>query len=145
MYKSVLLFSLSLFAFACSSNQSAVKDYQDDFIQFGEYGGFAGTYIEHQVLADGRVFSRANEKAKFISMESVSKESAQRIFDNYESLKIGEIQVSDPGNLTKFVKAKINGKTIKQEWGGNVQQFDLKLKAYYNGLKNTVKGKNPTQ
>lgn len=139
--KYLMLLLIAGITISCSSSKVAVKGYKDNFIQFGKYGGVAGSYSEYQILADGRVFHRKSKKSGFIQMENVHKKDAERIFTNYESFGIGDIEVLDPGNLTYFIESNLKGRTIRQEWGGMIVTFDSKLKAYYSAINKLIANK----
>ena len=129
-----------LISMGCSSSKPAAGENVDE-LRFGNYGGFAGSYIENMIHSNGKTFFKRKKKSKFVSGEAIAENEAKRIFTNFKMFGLDTLDLKDPGNLTYFIECKVDGKKHKLEWGGKSQKLDPKLQMFYDVIKNQVKKK----
>lgn len=131
----LLLASLFVFQY-CKSSKYTPEDYPDAQIVFGSGGGFAGTYKHFYLFENGQLFKNSTAKPDFEKVKKVKKSVAKQVFNNYETFKLKDYQLNDPGNMSYYIEYKKGGEQHKIQWGGNNQDVDPNIETIYKILNN---------
>jgi hypothetical protein len=153
--KLVLVFSfitLMFLLFSCKAKENYTPEtYKDEMIVFGTSGGFAGHTTSYALLSNGQFFYKAPRFENYASIKSLKKRVTKQIFNNIENLKINDLELDDPGNLTYFMEITGDKHLKKLKWGGFNQKAPETLKIYFTNLmllakqQNTVKAEPKTE
>lgn len=125
---------------SCRSTKSNIR--QDDKIVFGYYGGFAGSYDEFTLYGSGTIEHRKSLKASPNLIKGVEKKTAKQLLRSVEDLKIYDMEIHDPGNMTYFLKFIHLEKEHELKWGGG-EEVPASLKDYFSLLRKLTKDRNP--
>jgi hypothetical protein len=115
----LMLFVLGdLLYFSCSSVKSK-EDYPEDLrISFGSGGGSSGGWSGWIIDSIGNVYSWKGgvqeENTKFIY--SLNKKIMGNLWKEITDINLMGIKYQEPGNFSKYIKIKANGKTNTILW-----------------------------
>lgn len=133
-----LLYSTCLLFLACNGSKYTPVDYPDDSIIFGYSGGIANMTTEFHLLSNGNLFKKV-DKDNFESVKKVNNNDCDQLFNNVNFLDLENLQLSDPGNTTNFLRIKRTDKVHELAWGGNQRAPSAELAMFYSTLMNLVK------
>lgn len=109
---------------------ASVSEYIQDHEIFGRSvsagsgGGFSALYIEYILTRSGTLYCRESSFAlhrySFTRICSLAPEIAAGIFDYFDAIKVREIQMNEPGNMTWWVKLREGSFRHTVQWAGRV-------------------------
>lgn len=124
---------------SCKPAQFIPGDSKNNFIRFGNGGGFTGAVKAWYLTESGALYEDNGEKPSYIGM--AKKEIAKQMFAIPEIIHAKDNPYNVPGNRYFFIEYQIDGFTQKITWGGDQNH----LKAYdtwYHNLMHLVKDPN---
>jgi len=135
-----VLFGLAIMS--CSSGKKWSAKVSPPIV-FGSFGGFAGSYSEYTLHDNGDVHYRSALKGEHSVIENIDETTLSQLFQSIETLELYELEVSDPGNMTYFLKFNYKNEGHELQWGGNNVHVPDKLITYFRLLRSLTKNKNP--
>lgn len=69
----------------------------------GSGGGFAGTYKEYQLNADGKLFFHQSNVDSVLYVKTLDSSTTKKIFKQYYKLKLDSDDLDAPGNIYYYV------------------------------------------
>lgn len=131
----LIMFCLVLMLISCKSTKDVTtQQSSEETIVFGNGGGFSGRVTHYTLNSKGDFFKGINKEAKLYTYPKLEKGLVEQIFDNYDNLKLSEIEFNETGNLYKFLNVKKDGREHKLMWGDGNSNPPEKLLIYYNNL-----------
>lgn len=123
----LLLLSILFFGESCS------KKYLKGTIYMGSGGGFAGTYKEYQLNADGKLFFQQSNVDSVLFIKTLDSATTKRIFKKYYKLKLDSEDLDAPGNIYYYVGRR-EGKfrNHKVTFGNPEAGVTKNIQEYYN-------------
>ena len=139
MTKKILLF---LFIIAlhvsCSSSAKVANDPVGKRLVFGNGGGFTGIYTNYQLDENGNVYAiLADSTLK--PVKKLRKKQTRDIFAQAEKIRSTLPTFNHPGNMTWFIRYRVNGEENEYLWGDSNASFPIEIKDLYNQLNTFVK------
>jgi hypothetical protein len=134
--KQLLITCLTFILFgigACS------KKYQKGTIYMGTGGGFAGSWKEYQLNADGKLYLRKSNLDSVIYVKTMDSSATKKMFRTYKKLKIDSDNLDAPGNVYYYIGRR-EGKfrNHKVTFGNNDAGIPKDLQEYFNSFFNTI-------
>ncbi len=119
--------------FHCSTPKVLPENYDGQKIEFGSGGGFTGGVTTHTLLDNGDLYLQKPMSDTLNYLQRIEKNVATQIFSNYQTLKINELNINNPGNIYKFVTFYDGESVHKLVWSGKSEFNQLTL--FYDNLK----------
>ena len=69
----------------------------------GSGGGFAGTYKEYQLNADGKLYFQQSNIDSILYVKTLDSATTKKIFKKYYKLKLDSDDLDAPGNVYYYV------------------------------------------
>jgi len=143
MKKLLIALILTLPFLSCKTQKKIYtpETYDREIITFGSGGGFTGKIKKYSILRNGQVFRNSdspNGGDASGEMSSLDEAVVDQLFLNFTNLKLVEIQLDDPGNMTNFINYQENGNTHRIRWGGKNEEVPKSVKTYYKILNQLV-------
>jgi hypothetical protein len=88
----------------------------EDYLAFGQGGGFAGSLTTHYLLSNGQLFISEGIDGAKISEGEVSKGKAKKMLKRYQE-EIQPYHFQEPGNRYSFLEYVAADTTYEQQWG----------------------------
>ena len=130
-------------AFACKSTIPPDPNHLDK-ISFGSYGGFAGSYTEYVVLPNGKSYVKKSLRGEYSELGSLKKRDINQFNEILQNLKSEKYSISDPGNMTYFVRVHEHGKEpYELLWGGSNQTCDQRVVILHKSMSLLCKDNHP--
>ena len=135
-----LFFSLLLLPllFQCNRTAYTSADFPDDYLEFGQGGGYAGGVTTYFMLPNGQFFRNYGLKVDTTSMGQLEKKAAKNIFERFGALGLDTLQFNHPGNMYTFVKKHSQDTVLHLSWGNDPAPPAV-LKTYYQELMDATK------
>lgn len=108
-------------------------------ITFGSGGGFTGQSTFYALFKNGQLYKKKGIKEPYVELDKVDKKEAIQIFKNYEVLKIAEMEINEPGNLSYFIEYNDENGDHRLTWGGTAVKPSPDLLLFYKLLMKTTK------
>jgi len=105
-----------------------------EIIVFGNGGGFSGKVTHYTLHSNGEFFKGINKEGKFYTYPKLDEDLVAQIFENYNSLKLSELELYESGNMYKFLNVTKNGNEHKLMWGDSGSNPPNELLIYFNNL-----------
>lgn len=135
------LILISLLLSSCNSTKYTPLDYPDDTISFGTGGGIANLTTEYTLLSDGSLFKKSSTSEYELLMK-VNKNQKDQLFSNINFLNLLDVQHSDPGNMTSFLRLKIGDRKNDISWGGGNSPIPPDVQLFYQTLNTLLNTQN---
>lgn len=136
--------SLFFILIVLSTHSCTVRSFQqtldkgDDYLIFGNGGGFAGTYKSYGLDKSGRIYKNENEVWKYEG--KIPANSVEQSFQNIVQLGLLEKPQNSPGNRYYTLEYNREGKYQKWVWGNNPES-DTSLQLMYDILQALISRK----
>ncbi len=139
-YKNSKFFAIILVAMIFISGQSCSKKYLKGTIYVGSGGGFAGSWKQYQLNADGNLYFQESNKDSLVFVKSLDSAATKKIFRKYYKLKLDRDDLDAPGNIYYYV-GKRDGKfrNHKVTFGNPEAGVSKDLKNYYDEFMDKLK------
>lgn len=119
--------------FSCS------KKYQKGTLYFGSGGGFAGSYKEFQLNANGNIYFQQSGVDTVIFLKTLDSAATKKLFKKYYKLKLDSEDLDAPGNMYFYVGRR-EGKfrNHKITFGNPEAGVTSNIKDYYDDFNKVV-------
>ncbi len=115
------------------STVSCSKKYLSGTIYLGSGGGFAGSYKEYQLNANGDLFFKQNDVDSVFFIKSLDSSATKKLFKKYYKLKLDSEDLDAPGNKYFYVGRREGKFRNHKITFGNPEAGDIKpVKEFYN-------------
>lgn len=133
---STLLALLGLLALAnqCRQAKYTADNLPDEYLRFGNGGGFAGTETTYILLDNGQLFKSTMGIPEVVALKNSPRKTAKQMFETVASLGLEKLDFAHPGNTYSFIEYTDDGKTNRVTWGSRGQPVDEKIRALYEQL-----------
>ena len=112
-----LLFVLAALCWQCNRITYTAETFPtENYLAFGQGGGFAGSLTTHYLLANGQLFISEGIDGAKISAGETSKGKAKKMLKRYHE-EIQPYDFQEPGNLYSFLEYVAADTTYEQQWG----------------------------
>ena len=111
-------------------------------IVFGYFGGFAGSYTEFTIFGDGEIVFKNSLRDEGVVIRQLDQKTVKDLFEKIHNLKLYELTIYNPGNLSYFLKFNYKNKDYDLLWGGEEEAPDT-LREYFRQLSILTKDRNP--
>jgi hypothetical protein len=124
---------MALISISCS------KKYQKGTIYMGTGGGFAGSWKEYQLNADGKLFFRQSNVDSVVFIKTLDSASTKKMFRTYNKLKIDRDNLDAPGNVYYYIGRR-EGKfrNHKVTFGNPEAGMPKNLQEYFNAFFSSI-------
>jgi len=132
----MLCFVAAMLAFfgQCKHPQYSADNLPDEYLLFGNGGGFAGTETTYTLLENGQLFKSSSVAPKLTELKSCKRKLADQLIETAEDLGILQLDFAHPGNIYKFIELKDDGQARRITWGDPAHPVDEKIGALYEQL-----------
>jgi hypothetical protein len=135
----ILYFALALFSVSALSNQCKHPRYTadnlpDEYLRFGNGGGFTGVETTYTLLENGQLFKATTAAPQAVELKSCKRKTADDLLDTAEALGVLKLDFTHPGNIYKFIECTDDGQTRRITWGDSGHPVDEKIQALYDQL-----------
>jgi len=132
----MLCFAAVLLAFfgQCKHPRYTADNLPDEYLLFGNGGGFAGTETTYTLLENGQLFKSTSAAPQLVELKNCNRKLADRLIETAEDLGILQLDFVHPHNIYKFIELKDDGQTRRITWGDPAHPVDEKIGALYEQL-----------
>lgn len=117
-----LLTGLALFLWQCNRTTYTAENFPtEEYLAFGQGGGYAGTLTTHYLLANGQLFKSEGIEGAKIDNGKIKKGTAKKVLQIYQQ-ELLQHDYQDPGNLYYFLEFVAADTTYAIQWGGSKDQ-----------------------
>lgn len=112
----------------------------NDYILFGNGGGFAGKETTYKLLGNGSLLSKTSIKGDFTTVkEDINLKEVKGILKEVGKINWSGIELNNPGNTYRFLIYENEGITYKLTWGSGKSEVPQEIESLYNKLSNLAK------
>jgi hypothetical protein len=131
MNKVVVLFIL----FGVILGSSCSKKYLQGTIYMGSGGGFAGSYKEYQLNANGDLYFKQSNVDSLLYIKTIDSGATKKVFRKYYKLKLDRDDLDAPGNMYYYIGRR-DGKfrNHKITYGNPEAKVSENIKEYYESF-----------
>lgn len=127
------LFSIVLGLVLVFSGLSCSKKYLKGTIYLGSGGGFAGSYKEYQLNANGDLFFHQSDVDSVFFIKSLDSSATKKLFKRYYKLKLDREDLDAPGNKYYYVGRREGKFRNHKITFGNPEAGEVKsIKQFYD-------------
>jgi hypothetical protein len=111
------LFALAALCSQCNRITYTAETFpEENYLAFGQGGGFAGSLTTHYLLSNGQLFISEGIEGAKISDGKIGKRKAKKMLKRYQE-EIRPYDFQEPGNLYSFLEYVAADTTYEQQWG----------------------------
>ncbi len=131
-----LCFILAVLALSsqCKHPKYTADTLPDEYLRFGDGGGFAGTETTYTLLENGQIFKATTTAPQAVELKSIKSKTADALIESAEDLGLLQLDFAYPGNIYKFIELKDDGQLRRITWGDSVHPVNEKIQALYEQL-----------
>jgi hypothetical protein len=136
IFSRIIIFSLLLCSFACSSSKRLIYN----SVEFGSGGGFTGMEKIYGFTEDGEIYttegfhgSKSQEKIGILDKKNI-----KSINKELKKVKVESLKYNKPGNLFHFIEIEKDGKRYRCVWGSGSKDAPSAIKELYSYLMEQV-------
>jgi len=139
----IIILFFTLIIFSCKTKEVvSPNEHEGSRLVLKHGGGFTGAYKTYYLLDNGQLFKKSSEFEKMASLKSLSQETVDQIFSNYEILGIGNEKLESYGNLNyEITMINKDGEEHKSIWEKG-QKGAEKHQLYYRNIMNQIRLNN---
>ncbi len=125
-------------------SQSCSKKFQKGTIYFGSGGGFAGSFREYQLNANGDLFFQQSGVDSLIFIKTLDSLATRKLFKKYYKLNLDSEDLDAPGNIYYYVGRR-EGKfrNHKITFGNPEAGVTSNIKDYYDEFNKIISETKP--
>ena len=137
--RQMLLISLLLFMFSCSTNRKvlAIDAYTFE-IFFGSTGGFTNINPVFMVKSNGEVLKKDNSSSAPYPLKRISRSATDTLYMLIRGSNFARLKINQISNFTNYIEIKSEKFNNKVMWF-NDSQIPVELKKLHDTLVNTIK------
>jgi hypothetical protein len=103
---------------------------QENYIVFGNGGGFSGLATVYKVYQDGKVLKGTGRvDIQYADMGKIKKSAAKKLFRRMNAIK--STSFNCPGNMYYYISLYKNGNEIKYLWGATDFKVPEEIRTFY--------------
>lgn len=130
--------------YGCKSQEPMMISHPDR-IEFGSFGGFAGSYTEYKVVPDGHAWKQERHKGDIINLQQIDPSVIEQMTSLLSQSKSSGYAINNPGNMTYFIRLCQDGAPpYELIWGGG-EIVDEKIKSIHRSLTKLCKEDHPVR
>ncbi len=130
----VLLCTAALFD-QCKPTRYSPSELPEEYLRFGDGGGFAGIETTYTLLENGQLFKHKSKGGDTLELPGVKPHLAKKAIEKAESLGLLTLDFMYPSNIYTFIEFTDDGKTNRIAWGDRDHPVDEKISALYEELR----------
>jgi hypothetical protein len=128
------LFVLAVLCWQCNRiTYTAATFPEENYLAFGQGGGFAGSLTTHYLLSNGQLFVSEGIDGAKLSDGKTSKGKAKKMLKRYQE-EIRPYDFQEPGNLYFFLEYVAADTTYEQQWGRAGIEVPEKMLEFFQDL-----------
>jgi len=117
MLKCTFLFVLAALCWQCNRITYTAENFPtENYLAFGQGGGFAGSLTTHYLLSNGQFFISEGIEGAKLSAGKIGKGKAKKMLKRYQE-EIQPYDFQEPGNRYSFLEYVAADTTYEQQWG----------------------------
>ncbi|MFN0013462.1 MAG: hypothetical protein ACKVU2_02845 [Saprospiraceae bacterium] len=124
---------LTLFG-QCKQPKYAADNLPDEYLRFGNGGGFTGLETTYTLLENGQLFKSTSSAPQLVEQKTCNRKQADRLIESAEDLGLLKLDFTHPGNIYQFVELRDDGQTRRVTWGDPAHPVDEKIRALYEQI-----------
>ncbi len=128
-----LLFPLFIFD-ACKTAAPISTASQARMLQFGEGGGFTGTYEEYRLSENGELYRFQAASERWIVHRILDKTQAAQLFLQADESDMTGMDFYRPGNITYYIELLTENTHYRVTWGSPSAFPPEKITSLYKAL-----------
>ncbi len=106
---------------------------EENYLAFGEGGGFAGSLTTHYLLPNGQLFISEGIEGAKVSDGGIGKGKAKKMLQRYQE-EIQPYDFQEPGNRYSFLEYVAADTTYEQQWGRAGIEVPEKMLMFFQDL-----------
>lgn len=119
----------------CKNTKYTAANLPDEYLRFGDGGGFAGIETTYTLLENGQLFKAKSKGTDTLELQSCKPKLAKKLFERAEALGLKNMEFMYPSNIYSFIEIVEDGKTNRIAWGDREHPIDEKINAFYDELR----------
>lgn len=109
----------------------------EEYLAFGQGGGYAGSLTTHYLLANGQLFKSEGIEGPKIDNGKIGKGRAKKILRVYQE-ELQQFDYQNPGNLYYFLEFVSADTTHEIQWGGSQDKAPQAALDFYQELQSIL-------
>jgi len=130
----LVLLGLLALSNQCKHPKYTADNLPDEYLRFGNGGGFTGVETTYTLLENGQLFKSTTAAPQVVALKNCLCKTAKQLFETAESLGLEKMDFAHPGNIYSFIEYTDDGKTNRVTWGSREHPVDEKIKGLYEQL-----------
>ena len=122
---------LMLFIVSCRSPRQFYQKYDGIRLTVGTSGGFAGEEKKFVLFDNGNLYKISSLTRDTVFLAKLENTKSKQIINNYKVLGLGQMNISEPGNMNYFIEYKNGDYSHKLLWSNSVKKGS-KLRLFYD-------------
>ena len=135
---SFALFCTAALLCQCKNTEYTSANLPDEYLRFGDGGGFACIETSYTLLENGQFFKHKSKGTDTLELSSSKRKVAKKLFEKAESLGLEKLEFMYPSNIYTFIEIVDDGKTNRIAWGDREHLIDEKISAFYDELRQLI-------
>ncbi|MEQ1744554.1 MAG: hypothetical protein ABMA02_03955 [Saprospiraceae bacterium] len=124
---------LALFG-QCKYPMYTADNLPDEYLRFGNGGGFTGLETTYTLLENGQLFKNTSTAPLLVEQKTCNRKQADRLIESAENLGLLKLDFMHPGNIYQFMELRDDGQIRRVTWGDPAHPVDEKIRALYEQL-----------
>lgn len=134
MLKFPLLLLLASLCWQCNRITYTAETFpEEDYLAFGQGGGYAGSLTTHYLLPNGQLFISEGIEGAKLSEGEIARGKAKKMLKRYQE-EIKPVDFQEPGNLYTFLEYVAADTTYEQQWGRAGKEVPESLLLFFQDL-----------
>ena len=113
---------LLFYMVSCRSQQQFYQKYDGIKLAVGTSGGFTGEEKKFVLLDNGNLYKISSLSHDTVFVAKLENAKSKQIFNNYNVLGLGKMNISEPGNMNYFIEYKNGDISHKLLWSNSLQK-----------------------
>ncbi len=118
----------------CKPTKYTPDNLPDEYLRFGNGGGFTGIETTYTLLENGQVFKSVSRQFETQELATCKRKKVKQLFDRAESLNLTQVKFMYPGNIYQFMEILDDGVSNRIAWGEKDNPVDDNIKLLHEEL-----------
>ncbi|MCB0532242.1 MAG: hypothetical protein H6574_20260 [Lewinellaceae bacterium] len=118
----------------CKTTKYTPDNLPDEYLRFGNGGGFTGIETTYTLLENGQLFKSVSRQSETQELATCKRKKVKRLFERAETLDLANLKFMYPGNIYQFVEILDDGAMNRIVWGEKDNPVDENIKSLHEEL-----------
>lgn len=132
--KYIFFFMLAALCWQCNRTTYTAETFPtENYLAFGQGGGFSGSLTTHYLLSNGQFFISEGIEGAKLSAGEIGKGKAKKMLKRYQK-EIQPYDFQEPGNRYSFIEYVVTDTIYEQQWGRTGMEVPEPILLFFQDL-----------